>query len=506
MDLNKIIKDINNHYPDVKVKDSMDVSDFLNIAEILRVSGFKAENDIVKTAMNLREGRKLDNVNDYYFLVFSALVKARGHKKVAYPLQQGALMGEPMEEADLAKWSKLVHKVFDAVKKGLMDFPGALDYYSGLLDVSTGEDERFKKWVKYYQDGEHQKYNSGEVDMKKNAFQFPLNSSGFYPLDTKPLPDKKEVFENSKEGFKTKEEYNQWKTKLHAALRRLDKLLRHSDTFIDVDAQSELAEQLHALDMEVRKVRLKSTASDIVFKTADRFKKAGFKEGHDILISLAQEAPEEIEDPIEDIGLEDDMPEPIPEDVPAPEGDIGDAPGVPDSPEAPAEEGGGVPTGGPESSIGGALSGGTEAGDYDVLLKNVTLEQASKKLESIAGRLADRRTIRLLAEFDIMLDNLGLASMFPELAEAQSKLIDAYSYSLVRTTKMLGMLSSGKEVEEISSAKKDEMVRKTMKDVNKTFEGEQEEPPKSTEAIKEEFEGGEDQPKPAPVPPPEEEV
>jgi len=59
--------------------------------------------------------------------------------------------------------------------------------------------------------------------------------------------------------------------------------------------------------------------------------------------------------------------------------------------------------------------------------------------------LADRRVIRLLAEFDIMLDRLGVASMFPELAESQSKLIDAFSYALTRVTKMMGQLANAQQ-------------------------------------------------------------
>ncbi len=59
---------------------------------------------------------------------------------------------------------------------------------------------------------------------------------------------------------------------------------------------------------------------------------------------------------------------------------------------------------------------------------------------------ADRRISRLRAEFDIMLDRLGIASMFPELAESQSKLIDAYSYALTRVTKMMGQLANAQAV------------------------------------------------------------
>ena len=49
-----------------------------------------------------------------------------------------------------------------------------------------------------------------------------------------------------------------------------------------------------------------------------------------------------------------------------------------------------------------------------------------------------------------MLDKIGIASMFPELAEAQSKLIESYSYALTRVTKMLGMLSNNKAIMEMA--------------------------------------------------------
>jgi hypothetical protein len=109
-------------------------------------------------------------------------------------------------------------------------------------------------------------------------------------------------------------------------------------------------------------------------------------------------------------------------------------------------------------------------GEYEQLAGEVDLNMAATKLEEVAARLSDRRTIRLLAEFDIMLDKLGLAAMFPELSEAQSKLIDAYSYALVRTTRMLGMLSSGRSISEISDAKKVEVGNDIAKEVNKVFE------------------------------------
>ena len=90
---------------------------------------------------------------------------------------------------------------------------------------------------------------------------------------------------------------------------------------------------------------------------------------------------------------------------------------------------------------------GPEEGEYDKILdSDVNIHDAAGKLEDVAGMLADRRVIRFLAEFDIMLDKLGIASMFPELAESQSKLIDAYSYALTRVSKMMGQLSNAADI------------------------------------------------------------
>lgn len=487
MELEKIAKQIKNSFPEIEIEGDEDVYAFLNIYGILKAAYSNVDDSVLKKAYSKRSDRKLENANDYYFLVFESMLEENKISKVAYPIGMGALKEDPMEEADLTKWSKLVHKIYDAVSSGEMSFENALDYYSGSLDIRSGEDDRFKKWVKYYKDGEHLKYSSKNKDENaKVAYQFPLNSSGYYPHYSKPELDEEDSLLSEMENSRKKDQYSDWKQKLHAAIRRIDKLLRQSDEYLDVDMQSELADQLHNLDMEVRKVRMKSTASDLVHRAANNFQKKGFQKGHDLLISFAQEVPEE-ETPIEEIAPEPDLTPEVPPAETTPET-------IPET--APEEAKGG------KSAITDAIIGEStaEPGEYAELAGEVSLEQAAKKLEQIAGRLADRRTIRLLAEFDIMLDKLGIASMFPELAEAQSKLIDSYSYALVRVTKMLGMLASGKSLAEISTAKTDEISRKTMKEVDKTFQGAPEEEPKGTEAIQREFAEEAEAPAPAPAP------
>lgn len=96
---------------------------------------------------------------------------------------------------------------------------------------------------------------------------------------------------------------------------------------------------------------------------------------------------------------------------------------------------------------------GPEDGEYDKIISdNISIDDAASKLDEVASMLADRRVIRMLAEFDIMLDSIGIASMFPELAESQSKLIDAFSYALTRVSKMMGQISNARTLIDASDS------------------------------------------------------
>ena len=64
-----------------------------------------------------------------------------------------------------------------------------------------------------------------------------------------------------------------------------------------------------------------------------------------------------------------------------------------------------------------------------------------------------------------MLDKIGIASMFPELAEAQSKLIESYSYALTRVTKMLGMLSNNKAIMDMARAEAEQELQQPTQQV-----------------------------------------
>lgn len=485
MSFNKKLQLIKKAYSDVSFKNKEDELYGVNIYNIFDHYNIPLNKNTFKAAINIARDFEPKNLNDYYYISTLAVIDSKGLKKVAYPNMMGALTEEVEPEFDLEKWSSIVYKINDLITNYDMSYDEAVEECTKYLDSETNEDEKFKKWLKYYKDGEHLKYNvaSARSDkMEKKGFQFPLNQSGFYP-DYTTIPSQSKKIKNLKKDDK-KEEFSTWKQKLYAAIRRIDKLLRQGDPYLDEQIHADLADLLHAFDMEVRKVRSHVTASDLTYRTVNNFRKVGFDAGADLLEKVAQEAP-------------------APDDVTPDIGNVGPSEEVLDVNEQPAQTNvSQVPTSEGRKGIGDALRGGTgpRPGEYEQLASDITLDEAAAKLEEIAGRLADRRVVRLLAEFDIMLDKLGIASMFPELAEAQSKLIDSYSYSLTRVTKMLGMLSSGKSIAEISDAKEGEIQKGVDKEVGKTFQAGEENKQKGTEAISEEFGGQAGQPEEGPVP------
>lgn len=71
------------------------------------------------------------------------------------------------------------------------------------------------------------------------------------------------------------------------------------------------------------------------------------------------------------------------------------------------------------------------------------LESMLKKLYGISDALKRRDLVRMLAEIDLQLYNLNIAGFFPELTDAQSKLIDAYAYASNKIQDVIPKLRSG---------------------------------------------------------------
>lgn len=449
------INNENNIIKNFKINDRKDHLLFANLklaADNLNVY----DSNIIKNCWNRKnEIEKFNNIVDYYHLIFSEIVKNKNIKKTAYPNNSAdKIIGLYDKQYDIVMWSQIVKKIYNKY----YEMQGQEDYQNIVEEISKeikDDEERFKfkMWLKYYNDGNNKKYsNNRNYNMKKqSSFFLPLTVGDSYSADRNPYSggteldqtnyasDYDKTVNEAKDRAELKTSYKNWKKKFNTAWRRIDKILKESEDFIEPERYEQISEILHKLDVQIGKIRLHSTASDLSFGVANQLKKIGFSEGSDILNKFAQEvAPIEAE-PAQTTATQQAVPDgtaPV-EAEKTPEQLAAERRSSDRNNEAIGEE------------IVKAVEPlpGPSAQEYDKLLPGtISIDDASGKLEQIAGMLSDRRVIRYLAEFDIMLDKIGIASMFPELAEAQSKLIDSYSYALVRVTKMLGMLSNNKAI------------------------------------------------------------
>ena len=398
---------------------------------------------------------RLKDFNDAYYWTLVNILETRSIKKVAYPNYNGSLELQP--EYDMDKWLNIVYAIYLESKKTSEPVLKLLEKYADALDKESQEDTNFKSWFKFFYFGENLKYSSRNDTMKKQALYGGGlgQTSGLYGQSTYDLPGSSfssavtRAEEDSEEKIdpsaSPSEMLKAWKQRVDTACRRIDKLLRESDR-LSPDEFLELSQLLLTFSHKIKGVTLVSTAQDLTFQFASSLKKYSknrrseglIKNASDILIKTAQDAA---------------APPPTDASAAPPAAAQGEAAteGAPAPAAAPVS---------PEDALKAKIPGpddvepaslenikpipGPKEGEYDEFVGDVKLDDAAAKLDEVAGMLSDRRIIRLLAEFDIMLDKIGIAAMFPELAEAQSKLIDGYSYALTRVTKMMGQLANAR--------------------------------------------------------------
>lgn len=437
-EIDDFVKEASDDIAKFKIKKT-EINSFLNLKRAIKNIAGERTNDIISYAWENKDViKKLKTENDFYFYITSLLIDRNSMKKVAYPMGENYFFKNPFFGYNLQSWANCVHKIYESVYKDGADYSDSVVKYSSNIFEDDEERNNFLSWLKYYNHGEHLKYN-----VKTASFNFGLNAGGNYEEDymgTDFVLDHDSQVNDAKERGESKVNYKNWKKKFNTALRRVDKILKESEEYVDPDKYEEISQVLHKLDVQVGKIRLQTSASDISYRAAGQLKKLGFGQGASVLYKYSQEAapPELAPVPAEAVA----SPEAMEEEA---------APSASEMERKQQEK---------ENTEKGreAMKGiqpvpGPKEDEYeDIMKKDVSVDDASRKLEQIAGTLSDRRVIRYLAEFDIILDKVGIASMFPELAEAQSKLIESYSYALTRVTKMLGMLSNNKMIMEMAKS------------------------------------------------------
>ena len=358
---------------------------------------------------------------------------------------------------DMKKWNYVAKIIsYDSHRLGKNK---SLDYHSYVNFEDDKERTNFKQWCKT-------KKIAGENMSKINKVareQYGLNSTNIYPTDTGSSfdEDDRSVFianqkKRSDEYQKmygdiprkeTPEELSKKRnrdlsSRINKYIILLEKSLLSSDIPIE-DFNSGIT-CLKELSILSHKIKTAEMGIDLMYRTSNKLNRSGLKKEASRLRKFAQQQEEALQTaPLEtepqpqpqvDPSAVSNQQQALQQEQPAPPVDPEEE-ALRRSQEAKPVEFSDIETPGPEE------------GEYDkVIDSNIQMSDAAGKLEDVASMLADRRVIRFLAEFDIMLDKLGIASMFPELAESQSKLIDAYSYALTRVSKMMGQLANAAEI------------------------------------------------------------
>jgi len=323
---------------------------------------------------------------------------------------------------NIDKWIETMRHIYDASNTNNLP----LDSVTKQVTAKWDEAERinFQRWMRYYQEGNYNKYN-----VKTAQFFQSRQEEGKVP-DLKPVKDlfDTSAFPKPDPAAEKQHKLDEVRKKLLGRFKSVVELLDKYRGVLPNNTSDELLTRMHELQKTVWKLSMAASIVDSINRTSNQFKKHGFAEGAKELRKIAQEV------------AENKLPAAAPEgprEIPAPNAEL-DAPEV--SPTSVSSVAQPIPEVDhirvPEVSIGEEK---IEIPDFS----SATHRDALLKLEEINKVISERNVVRALAAVDIILGQLGIASYFPQLSEAQSKMMDAFNYAGTRVAETIGQMRGG---------------------------------------------------------------
>lgn len=334
--------------------------------------------------------------------------------KLAYPNNMGIESGGPLKQYNVDKWIETMRYIYDASNTNNLP----LDSVTKQVTAKWEEDERlhFQRWMRYYQEGNYNKYNVKTAQLFMNKVE-----EGKLP-DLKPVKDlfDTSAFPKPDPNAAKKQRLDEARTKLRSRLVSVEQLVEKYRDVLPKEISALIRKDVYDLKEKVYNLELKASIVDSINRTSNQLTKRGFVEGAAELKKIAQEV------------AQDALPAVTPEgpiEIPAPNAEI-----APETPKAPSGDKDNIRV--PEVSIGEET---IEIPDFS----SATHRDALQKLEEINKVISERNVVRALAAVDIILGQLGIASYFPQLSEAQSKLMDAFNYAGTRVAETIGQMRGG---------------------------------------------------------------
>lgn len=326
---------------------------------------------------------------------------------------------------DVDKWIEVMRYIYNTANTNNL----TLDSVTNTVIRKWDEQEKinFKRWMKYYGEGNYSKYNVKTAQF----FQLSRQQNADKTMEHKPAKD---MFDTS--AFPTPDPIEEKKKKLYEARKkirgRLKSIFELLDQYCDVLPREDsevMRKSIYDLTERVWNLELKASFVDSIMRTSNCFYKYGFVEGAVQLKKIAQEV------------AENKLPE-----VPAEKSLIKQEPAqkMVEAPATVHDDKSDIHV--PTLSIGHEP---IEIPDFSA----ATHRDALQKLEEINKVISERNVVRALAAVDIILGQLGIASYFPQLSEAQSKMMDAFNYAGTRVAETIGQMRGGLSGSDVNKPK-----------------------------------------------------
>lgn len=366
-----------------------------------KVSGDE-KNDLCKyIIVSRKNGADLKDLVDLRVLLYNWLRDR--HTKKAYPNTYGKDTRDPTY--DRYKWTDTVKVIYSLMQNKNINRDTAIK----LATVDWNEDERFKftNWLKYYESGNTEKYNVKTAE-SNDIYDLGLPAHLLNPdtrsnnIEERPTSAYKLRKEKTRREEELERAHN-YKQKMKSRLRSLRSLLDKYNSVLPSHNIEQIQDEMYALDKSISKLNVYANMEDRIIRAANKIEKFGFKEGAEILNKFAEDpaAPDQPNEKVVVEALPPQLEPPKPPPVPS-----------------------------------------------------VDLNMIIQRLEGITRMLKSRDLIRDLASADILLNEIGMGSLFNEISDSQSKLIEAFSYASNRIDGVLSKLrGSGKLVPKHPAAK-----------------------------------------------------
>lgn len=344
--------------------------------------------ELVRYMFSLRHEISFTNLLSFKAAILKWVKSKHPVDKLSHPNVGGNY--KPLKKYNIDKWYSLATEIRDSVKSGL-DYSDSLRRAAGKLESPERYD--FLTWYNYYAKKEDKKYNINDqirtmnrntgdsmliqasfMDDGSNYYIPKMTRDVFSIEDTPSVKDDRQpasdFFESNKKNEQRAFDFEAGRNKLMNRTFAIDKLLEKYRKVLSEEEIEGIEETLNQLRKKVRKLKFANSITDCLVKTANILKKRNFTDGALALFAIA-------EDPLAD---------PIPS--------VSEAPAKP------------------------------RDANKEARMKDIVAQ-----LEVLSAVLKNREVIRSLAKVDLQLHDMNMAVFFPEITEAQGKLIEAFGYA-----------------------------------------------------------------------------